>query len=466
MKGSIKRYCSCVDPATGRQYASRCPQLGDTKHGQWGYRDRFATSTGVKPFQRRSFATKKAASEFRDQVYALLALARGDSVSLARLGDLVFDTTKRGGQLPAVEDVRRRLGLGGALDRTLTVGDALEQWYAAKKRAKRDSTLRGWRQHLDHYLLPTLGALPMDRCGALHISDMFDLIEEWNAEIEAAQQEGRKAVLEGDRRQRAKHVGIATQHRIYATLRNFYNWALRCRPTPLIEYNPVFQVELPPERREPARTWDPEQVGTFLEHAEDDPLYLLFRLVLLHGPRRGEAVGARRSAYTYKAKALRVTRPLLQLGGKLVESVPKTEAGERTLWLDEETNDGIHRLLIQQASRRLEWGPAYQDHDLIWCWEDGTPYSPDYVSRRFREMAAAAGLPVIKLHEGRHTAATLRLEAGVDVRIVSEQMGHATEAVTRNLYQHVRRAVLDQATAQVVELLPKRAKRQRGEAAG
>jgi len=56
-------------------------------------------------------------------------------------------------------------------------------------------------------------------------------------------------------------------------------------------------------------------------------------------------------------------------------------------------------------------------------------------------------------HEGRHTAATLRLEAGVDIRVVSEQLGHSKTAITQDLYQHVRRAVLDQATDKVVTLL-------------
>ena len=147
-------------------------------------------------------------------------------------------------------------------------------------------------------------------------------------------------------------------------------------------------------------------------------------------------------------------RPLLQLGGKLVESTPKSRAGERILFLDDVTNDGIKALHTQQAKNRLRLGPAYRNDDLIFCREDGTPYPPDYVSRRFRELAAQAGLPVIKLHEGRHTAATLRLEAGIDIKVVSEQMGHSTTTITRDLYQHVRRAVLDAATEAVVALLP------------
>jgi integrase len=76
------------------------------------------------------------------------------------------------------------------------------------------------------------------------------------------------------------------------------------------------------------------------------------------------------------------------------------------------------------------------------------------VTRHFKNLATAAGLPPIKLHEGRHTAATLRLEADVDIRVVSEQLGHANTHITQNLYQHVRRAVLDQATEAVIRLLP------------
>jgi integrase len=90
--------------------------------------------------------------------------------------------------------------------------------------------------------------------------------------------------------------------------------------------------------------------------------------------------------------------------------------------------------------------------------------SPDYVSRRFGALSEAAGLPRIALHAGRHTAATLELEAGVDIKVVSERMGHSTTAITQNLYQHVRRQVHDGAAEAVVWLLPDR--RSAGERTG
>ncbi|MFC6017243.1 tyrosine recombinase XerC [Plantactinospora solaniradicis] len=464
MKGSIKRYCTCTDPDTGRQLSPNCPALkSDSKHGSWAYRDRLPTTDGVKPkpFQRRGFATKTAAGKFRSDVYALLDLARGDTATENRLGDFVFEKTKRGGQLPTVEDVKRRLGIGTQLDRSSTVAELLEQWYAVKKRAKRDSTLHTWRGHLDNWLLPFLGEFPAERLSALHITDLFDMIDEWNAEIVKAEQEGRAPVLPGDRRPRPRNCGVATQRRIFATLRNAYNWAMKAKPVRLVDFNPCDGVEMPGEYRDPELTWDPEQVGTFLEGTTDDPLHDLYRLVLLHGPRRGEAVGARWAGYDHPTRILRVIRPLVQVGGRLVESRPKSRAGERVLFLDEGTSDGIRSLRPQQARNRLLLGEAYEDNDLIWCREDGTPYSPEYVSRHFKDLARGLGLPVIKLHGGRHTAATLRLEAGTDIRVVSEQMGHSKTGITRDLYQHVRRAVLDKATDAVIELLPKQQRRRK-----
>lgn len=85
--------------------------------------------------------------------------------------------------------------------------------------------------------------------------------------------------------------------------------------------------------------------------------------------------------------------------------------------------------------------------------EIGRPYRPDLISARFRQAARAAGLPVIKLHKGRHTAATMALEAGVDVKVVSAQLGHSTTQITSDIYQHVRRMKADDAAERVAALL-------------
>jgi len=88
--------------------------------------------------------------------------------------------------------------------------------------------------------------------------------------------------------------------------------------------------------------------------------------------------------------------------------------------------------------------------------ELGGPLRPDWVSGRFKELAAEAGLPVIKFHAARHTAASLALEAGVDIKVVNDQLGHSTTTITRDTYQHVRRATHRAAAERVVALLPEK----------
>ena len=68
--------------------------------------------------------------------------------------------------------------------------------------------------------------------------------------------------------------------------------------------------------------------------------------------------------------------------------------------------------------------------DLIFCKDDGAPYRPDYVTRRFKALAAQAGLPVIRLHEGRHSTASLARDAEVDPEIRRKTLGHADAAMT------------------------------------
>ena len=459
MKGSIKRYCACVGPESGRQYpVGECPDFQKKpKHGWWEYRDRLLAGAPPKlrTFRRRGFDTRTAAARFQAHLYELLGLARGDRQLTASVGDLVFTATKRHGLLPAVDDVRRRLGIGRELDRSQLTREWFEQWIAGK-RSLRESTARGYRAHLDHFLIPLLGDVPLDRLTPEHIADMFDTIEAWNAEIREARDQGRQPVLTGDVRHRSGIVGVATQRRIFATLRVALNAALKSPRR--MDYNPCEAVEMPGERRAPALVWSPEQVAVFLDAATEDRLGLLFRTVLLRGLRRGEAVGLTWAAVDLEGGFLRIAASILQLGGKVVRGLPKTQAGERFVSLDQESVALLRRHRTAQKRERLAWGGAYEDQDLVFCREDGTPYPPDYVSRRFRELAEAAGLPRIKLHEGRHTAATLALEAGLDVKVVADQLGHSTTAITQNTYQHVRRQVHVSAAEAVVELLPKRSR--------
>ena len=172
---------------------------------------------------------------------------------------------------------------------------------------------------------------------------------------------------------------------------------------------------------------------------------------MLRGARRGEAVGLRWSAADLDAGYVTVDRPVLQLGGEVIEGQAKSTAGpvagKRRICLDAATVALLKAHRKAQVAERLRASSAWQDNDLIFCREDGSPWPPDSVSRRFKEIAARGRVPVIKLHEGRHSAASLARDAGVDASIRQEQLGHATKAMTDHYTHVLAEAHLDAAEA-------------------
>ncbi|HUN33577.1 MAG TPA: tyrosine-type recombinase/integrase [Trebonia sp.] len=104
----------------------------------------------------------------------------------------------------------------------------------------------------------------------------------------------------------------------------------------------------------------------------------------------------------------------------------------------------VHQTLRKRE--RLAAGDAWEDSGQMFTDELGRPRHLEHVSHRFGELAAATGLPVIKFHAAQHTAGTLALEAGIDVKIVAEQVGHSTIRITQDPYQHVRLQVHQDST--------------------
>jgi integrase len=432
-RGRAYKRCGCKDPETGRQLGERCPDLRKRHHGTWAIEVRIGTSTGRRKLHRAGYATREEAEAALDHIRDLVRLA-DDDVTRAKIGDLIWTATRRGGDLPAVGVVRHRLALGaGPAGSGETFGHAWAAWLAGKKRL-RPSSKRRLEQIGRHWLLPVLDGVLLERLNAAHCALVFDRIEDTNAELAAAAAEGREPVLYGDTRTRPQPLGVASQHRVYAALREFLNHAWKQRH--VITFNPVYAVELEPEETPEGQRWTAAQAAAFLTASAGDPLGLLFRLVVLRGARRGEAVGFRWASADLDAGYLTVDRPVLQLGGEVIEGKPKTRAGARRIWLDSTTAALLRAHRKAQLAERLRASTAWRDNDLVFCREDGSAWPPDYVSRRFKAIAAAAGLPVIKLHEGRHSAASLARDAGVDAKIRQEQLGHATGTMTDH-YTHV-----------------------------
>jgi integrase len=203
----------------------------------------------------------------------------------------------------------------------------------------------------------------------------------------------------------------------------------------------------------PPRTWSARQLDDFLAHVRGDRLNAAWRVLAMTGLRRGELLGLEWDAVDLDTGRLAITRTLIEGKGAPRFSEPKTKRGRRSVALDAATVGALREHRERQLDERLDWGPAYQDHGLVFCREDGTPIWPRTFSRSFDLHVRDAELPKIRLHDVRHTHATLALQAGVHPKVVQERLGHATIAITLDVYSHAIPAMQEDAAQKIAALL-------------
>jgi integrase len=134
-------------------------------------------------------------------------------------------------------------------------------------------------------------------------------------------------------------------------------------------------------------------------------------------------------------------------GTQLVFSEPKTAASRRTIPLPDECLSALKQHKAQQAEEKLLLGQAYQDRGLVFCQLDGQPRDTKTLGRRLTQTLKQAGLPHIRLHDSRHTFATLMLEYGISPKTVQTMLGHSSVAMTLDVYSHVSLDLEKQAAA-------------------
>jgi integrase len=219
--------------------------------------------------------------------------------------------------------------------------------------------------------------------------------------------------------------------------------------------NPCARADAPSPKACRSRersTWTAEQLHRFLVSLEGDPFRAPLFLLATTGMRRGEALGLKWADVRLDDAQLDVRRTLGTVDNALVVDDPKTERGRRTVSLDPPTVDALRHHRAEQLRLRLAIGPGYDDHGWVFAQYDGSPLHPTRFQRVFHRRVVAAGLPRIRLHDLRHTWATLALRAGVNPKIVQERIGHASVAITLDLYTHLDREQHDAAARAVTGL--------------
>ena len=201
-----------------------------------------------------------------------------------------------------------------------------------------------------------------------------------------------------------------------------------------VKRNVLSEAHPPRVPRKGRKVWAVPELQAFLRRARADRFFALWVLEATSGIRRCELAGARRELLNLAAGTLAIQGTRVSVDGKVVESDGKTESARRVLALDPFTLAALRSHVGMLESERAEFGPDYEDHGLLFCWENGRPVHPDTITRRFKKLAAAAGLPDIDLHDVRHSYATMGRDAKIDWKALSKRIGHSDVAFTMKQY--------------------------------
>ena len=295
----------------------------------------------------------------------------------------------------------------------VTVTEWLDQWLTGHAVELKPSTEHAYRQKIDGYLKPAIGAERLQALSPSRLSAVFRAMGESGGK--------------GGRALSARSVEYTR-----AILRKAPNDAVTER---VIEVNPVTGSKAPKRDGKPRHvTWTGEQQRTFLGGVEDSRWRPVWLLALATGMRRGELCGLTWADVDLKAGMVAVERSAMQLRGERITTTPKNHE-RRKVSIDPTTLAALKDWRKAQTAERLKWGPAYQDAaGLVFTWEDGSPVLPAYLTKEFVKAQAGLGLPRMTLHGTRHSHATTLLREGVPVHIVSKRLGHKDPSVTLNVY--------------------------------
>jgi integrase len=393
-KGHIRRRCP-------KQSTPQC-EAGRCRHAyEWRFSHDGRIFTG-------SAATERASR-------AAMVKAMGK----AEAGQLL---TKRE-QRDAAEAARR------AAEQQVRLGDYLTEWIERRTKL-RENTRFGYRNIVRLHVDPVLGQVPVADLTTRQVRDLLEQL---------ALSDARGKVRTG-----------ATLSRIRSLLSGALQDAVE---DGLIPVNVARGVRLPEsagDSRVVKVVFTPEQAALFLAEADKTRFGPLIRFVAGTGVRRGEAVGLLWDAVDLEAGTVTIRRSLTKVDGQVRVDKPKTKKGERVVALDQGTVELLRDVRREQAQTAMRLGrDSWNPEGYVFVTLDGQHLLPDSVTQAVKRITTALGLPDLHLHSLRHTWGSDALDAGIDVKVVSDMLGHSTTALTQNVYQHVSPALKADAAAKI-----------------
>jgi integrase len=305
----------------------------------------------------------------------------------------------------AQEKLRRLQNEGVAADPgRLTLREFAERWLEnTVKPTVQPGTYDRYEVAMRLQVLPHPGGVQVAKLKTFHAEQMYASLD-------------REGVSDRNRQMAGVVLGTALRHAVRVNL---------------TVSNPVTSIPKPKVTKKEMRVWTADEAGRFLEAAKTDRLNALFILAIATGMRAGELLGLKWMDIDFGAGSVQVQRSLEEVRGSIRLKETKSAKGRRRIDLPRFTVDALH----EHRKRMTAEGHG---HCMVFCDTEGGFLRKSNLRRRcFLPPVARAGVPVIRFHDLRHTAATLLLLQGENPKIVAERLGHASIELTLDTYSHV-----------------------------
>jgi len=293
----------------------------------------------------------------------------------------------------------------------ITLEGYLDDWLTSKKASVQESTYIHYEQLSRTYIKPKIGRKRLKDVRPEHIQRLYNRLQE-------------------------EKVGVPTIEKVHIVLHSAFSQAAKMG---ILPRNPVTATIPPRPTAKEMQIYDDSQVSQMLVTAKGHRWEALYQLAVTTGMRQMEILGLKWTDLDWSRQVIRVERQLTRPKGICTEvrfSQPKTKYARRSIALGSQTIQHLRTHYQNQFEEIQVAGENWSDHGLIFTTSNGTPIHPRNLLRNYKALLRDAGLPKIRFHDLRHTAASLMLNHGIPVIVVSRRLGHARPSITLDIYGH------------------------------
>jgi integrase len=327
-----------------------------------------------------------------------------------------------------LREILTSLDQGGYISPTKeTLGAFLERWLATYAATNtRERTMKDYRGIVSRYLKPSLGTIEVTALRPEHVQGLYASMRE---------------------RGLAAMTILHTHRLLKESLSHAVKWQL-------INRNVCDAVDAPRPQRKEMMALAEDDVTRLFRASEGTEFHPVFHVALHTGMRRSEVLALKWENIDLEHWVIQVASGLHRINGKGIMLTPtKNRSSRRTVAISEGVANLLRQVQGEQLLLQIEIGGEWNSAGFVFTDPSGAPLDPDRVTRAFMRISKSAGLTGLRLHDLRHTHATLMLKAGVPAKVVSERLGHASISTTIDIYSHVLPGMQEDAVAKFSRLL-------------